>query len=306
MEEVALIPGQKTIFVGQLERDIHIGVPNALEGKTISFWTDREMIGVAKTDDEGRAHLVADLASSTIPTSVIARVWVGLQRIEVTRPVHRWQPNRVIIAVDIDHTIAETDYEGVLIDDVDHKSKPIPGSIETLKILEKNFHLMYVTARPNFLLDESENWLGLHGYPSAPLVMGANASALVNQAELKGNLLNMRRAQLPHLLIGIGDKGSDAEAYSAANMLSIILAPLEESPEAANVLVMQDWSDINRFFNANMTVLNDAERLTDLLSRQAISEFAIPKESKQRIVEPSEKDSGDDEDDATKDNADGD
>ena len=49
MEDVACIPGEKSIFVGQLERDSPFGIPDALEGESISFWVGSELIGVAKT-----------------------------------------------------------------------------------------------------------------------------------------------------------------------------------------------------------------------------------------------------------------
>ncbi len=301
MEDVACIPGEKSIFVGQLERDSPFGIPDALEGESISFWVGSELIGVAKTDDEGRARLAADLGTRSVRDEVIARAWVGLQRVQVVRPIQSWDANTVIIAVDVDHTIAETDYEGVLLDDVDTKTTTIPGSVEALNALSRKFHVMYVTARPNFLYDETRRWLKMHGFPQAPLVMGSSTSDLVDQAELKKDLLGWRREHLPNLLIGIGDKASDAEAYDAVGMLSILLTPVEEEPEAANVFVMPDWAAIQAFFDANSETLTKPGKLADLLKRDAITELEIPDQPEHlriRIVGQDDDDADDDDRDS--------
>ncbi len=301
MEDVAYVPGEKSIFVGQLERDSPFGIPDAMENESISFWVGDDLIGVAKTDDEGRARLAADLGKRSLQDKVKARAWVGLRRVEVVRPIQSWDANTVIIAVDVDHTIAETDYEGVLLDDVDTKTTTIPGSVEALNALSRKFHVMYVTARPNFLYDETRQWLKMHGYPQAPLVMGPNASALVDQAELKEDLLKWRREPLPNLLIGIGDKASDAEAYHAVGMLSILLAPAEEELEAENVFVMPNWAAIQAFFDVNGESLTKPDRLADILERDAITELDIPDQPEHLQIRIASE-NGDDADDDEKDN----
>ncbi len=281
MEDVVYLPGEQSIFVAQLEKDLPVGLPDALEGTTVTFWNGSQHIGSATTDDEGRAQMVADIGGA-VPKYVKARARSGLQRVEVEQPVRRWERSRVIIAVDVDHTIAETDYEGVLIDDIDTKSKPIPGSIEVLNAMSRKYHLMYVTARPIFLFDETRQWLKMHGYPQAPLVMGPSASALVDQAELKENLLSWRRDHLPNLLIGIGDKETDAEAYAAVGMLSLILAPVEDESDVNQVFIVKDWVGIESFFNSNAGVLSDAGRLENVIRRGAIDELEAS-EDRQRF-----------------------
>jgi hypothetical protein len=276
LEDVVLLPERASVFVAQLERETPFGVRNALEDQRVTFWLGNQFVGTARTDAEGLARLVSDAEHSVTADTARAGATLGFQRVRAKRPVYRWNPDRVIVAVDIDHTISRTDHASVLLEEVDTQSTPLPGAIEGVEMIQSELHLLYLTARPSFLREKSREWIALHGFPAAPLIMPPHTSALLDQAETKRKILTERREFLPNLLIGIGDTASDAIAYSSAGMLGIILAPLEDSPELPNVVVMDDWSRIVEFFAINAETLAAPERLADLLEREAVAELVIP------------------------------
>lgn len=164
-DDVVCIPGQDVLFVAQLDRETIWGLRKAVEDCPVVFALDEQPIGTARTDEEGRARLASQVAD--IPETARVRVTVPShpELAAATGRVRHWSADRVIIAVDIDHTISNTDLDELLFEPRDIASAPLPNSVATLHELAKHFELMYVTARPRFLLEKTRDWLAQHHYP---------------------------------------------------------------------------------------------------------------------------------------------
>src|SRR5262249_38118240 len=66
---------------------------------------------------------------------------------------------------------------------------------------------------------------------------------------------------VPHILIGIGDKETDADAYGGRGMLAIVLAKGDPSGFRSHAVILPDWKEIGVFFKSNLETLKDPERL---------------------------------------------
>lgn len=275
-DDVVYVPGQDSVFVAQLERDSIWRLRNAVEDQMITFSVGQRDVGMAKTDSEGRARLVAPITAITETDCVTVKTSLLHTFHGASRPIHRWDADRVIIVVDVDHTVCDTDFEELLLGETDVESTPLPGSVQTLRELAQDFHVLYMTARPRFLLEETRDWLAQQHFPHAPLVTARSVGDLANQADIKKEMLHWRRTVHPQILIGIGDKQSDAQAYDAANMLSIILLPSDLPSEDENLVAVPDWAALGAFFQKNAAVLQDESQLRELLEGGRGAELALP------------------------------
>ncbi len=269
-DDVAYMPGCPTLFVAQLDEETPLGIRNAREGEAIAFYLDGTRVGQAATDEEGRAQLVRKVTAPSNARTWTTKARVGRRELKVDRPIHRWEPDRVILAVDIDHTVSQTDYADLLTDGLDTESQPHAGAMESLARLQKDYQLLYITARPRILLEKTRAWLRHNGFPDAPLITARSVGAMWEQAEIKRRMLSRRREIWPNLLIGIGDKEADVKAYGKNGMLSVILAPDEtpiDGPDTRNVVLLPDWPAIQSFFNEHAQMLRDSRRLSAQLER---------------------------------------
>lgn len=274
VDDVVLLPERPTLFTAQLERKTPFGVRRSVEGATVSFWCGEECMGLALTDEDGRVHVTRSLPGGATPRIVEARAVVGRNHLRESGPIHLWDPDRVIVAVDVDKTLSDTDWEALLLDHVDTESRPLPGSVRALQELSNDYYLLYVTNRPTFLRAKTRRWLELHGYPKAPLVTAPDVKSLLhNRAGRKFALLVGYKRFLPNLLIGVGDKESDVAAYSAAGMLSIIVPSEPLTVSAANVVLLHNWDRVRRYFHVNADWLKNPTRLTAMVSGR---EAAVP------------------------------
>lgn len=281
-DDMVYLPGRDTIFVAQVEEESPFLVRDGVENESVAFWLDGKTVGQARTDGEGRAQLVRRVDVSPEVTRYTARIQTATQTLRVDRPIHRWDPDKVIIVVDVDHTLSRTDFETLLTEPIDTKSEPYEGARQVLATLAERYELLYLTARPRFLLDKTRQWLGGHDFPDAPLVTTRSVGALLEQAEKKRDMLQRRKELWPNLLIGIGDKNTDIEAYAATGMLSVVLAPAEVPPGTPNVVMFADWSAIGRFFERHAATLQNPKNLRGVIDRDAGTELVIPNSESDR------------------------
>jgi phosphatidate phosphatase APP1 len=275
-DDLAVMPRKPTIFVAQLETDSIGGLRDGVENHEVVFMVDGSVVGTARTDAEGRAQLIDEIVIPTHVSTYRVKTQVVGRQLTVQRPIHRWDPDRVIVVVDIDHTVSDTDYETLLTETDDTGSVPYPNSRATLRALGGHYELLYLTARPRFLLEETRTWLKRHDFPEAPLVTVRTVSEVLDQTKHKRQLLTRRKELWPNMLIGIGDKEADVGAYAATGMLGVILAPANVPVAAKNTVLLPDWSAINRFFRVHQQTLRSIERLSELLERDAGAELALP------------------------------
>ncbi len=193
-----------------------------------------------------------------------ARTKLDGRTIYASADYYRWQPDRNIIAVDIDNTICFSEVRKIL------RMKrptlrPIKDSKETLQDLAKDFEILYVTARPRRILERSRKWLDDHGYPPGPIVTSPGVFDNLHVVEMKrSNIMSLKKIW-PRLLIGIGNKASDAKAYADCGMLAIIVRPEIEEEHGDYAIFMPTWYTVDQFFKLNIDVLKNEEDVKQVI-----------------------------------------
>lgn len=146
-----------------------------------------------------------------------------------------------ITVLDIDHTLSHTSNKNVLKGKID--DKPLEHSLNVVKrFLEEGRTMIYVSARLNKFNDVTRRWLDHHGYPRRPTYfLDIKRYPTYNEAKYKTVTLSRIRQSFPNMVLGVGDKDSDAEAYRAVGMRALILGDAGDVEGAEEV---ENWHQI--------------------------------------------------------------
>jgi hypothetical protein len=259
-DDARVAPGKKAKLVAYVEREAPLGLRKDIEDVAVTFSVEGQEVGRAKTNDKGRASVQCRLPSPDV-SCFTARAVVDGQDLETAGRVFSWQEDRVIIAVDIDGTVSDTEYKDLILKKEDDESDPIKASRKVLTQLAADYHIMYFTARPRFLMDKTRLWLEEHQYPPGPIVMAPSIRKAIHPSGYKHRTLAGIREDWPNLLIGIGNKRGDAEAYGANEMLALIVSQADDQSFGRHAISFPDWKSLDRFLQANRAVLTDPEKL---------------------------------------------
>lgn len=249
--------------IADLKKPTLFGIDRDIEQLPVRFSCGGKELGRIRCDDDGRAILECILPDSQ-GMAIEAVASVDGVEIRAEAKVYRWNPDRVIVVVDIDDTISDTDFDDAWLDEEDRDSKPIRHSRETLSDVARDFQILYLTARPCSLLDKTQRWLTTHGYPAAPVMVSHRKTDLLQQGTFKTRQLARLKRTWPNVLIGIGDRQRDARAYGSAKMLPLIVN--RNGDFGRKSLRMSNWNILHEFFRDNRSILIDPE-----MCRQAIA-----------------------------------
>jgi hypothetical protein len=234
---------------------------------SVAFLVDGRKIGENTADDEGCVAVMTDSLEGT-PVTFVARAQIGDKTLEATGRVFHWQRGRVIIAVDIDHTISQTNYRKLVLKERVDISPPIAGARETLDDLAKDYYILYLTARPRFLIEKTRDWLAHYNFPPGPVVAAPRVRDAMRQLQFKQKKLHELRLRWPALLIGVGNHASDIEAYASSRMLPVIVYNGGEEKHYSDAVVLQDWQSVHQFFDANTQTLTSPAKLEKVIDGQ--------------------------------------
>jgi phosphatidate phosphatase APP1 len=145
------------------------------------------------------------------------------------------------ILIDIDHTIADIAMEKFLVTRT-KDIKPLPGAREVLDDLAKTYDLIFLTARDKHLLHRTKEWLSINHFPSAPVFFRDMGKEPLSESKFKTDKIAQIKASWSNVTYGIGDKLSDAQAYLANGLKTIIISPKEDLPRQAHSV--QQWQQI--------------------------------------------------------------
>lgn len=257
-------PDQRVRLVAYLEEGPDQGSRRDLPGHRVTFLVDDKEVGWAVTDEDGQASCKCRLPRSDV-TTFRARTEVDETSLTSTAPVYRFAPDRVIVVVDIDDTLSDTEARGLVLGDRDRESKPILGSQTTLLELAADYELAYLTARPRMLLDRTRRWLIEHQYPNAPLFVAPEVRDTMWPGHFKYKVLRELQGEWPNTLIGIGDRESDSEAYGANGMLTIIVGQEPDDDFGRHALMPQDWRVVQTLFEVNHATFSAPDALRSAL-----------------------------------------
>jgi phosphoglycolate phosphatase-like HAD superfamily hydrolase len=263
--ENSLIRDNKdTALVGYVHRKSMFPFMQELKGVPVEFAVDRRDFGRAQTDSEGKAELSVALPDAGA-TVITARAKIDDQDLGASAKAFHWRPERVILVVDIDHTISRSDVRNALFKLKERTLRPVEGARETLTTLAERFELLYLTARPRRTLETTRKWLQENGFPQGPVFTAPDVSSSLQAADFKQDLISGLQKDWPNILIGIGDRASDAEAYDNCGMLTILVRTAAGESSDSRAILMPSWYNLSRFFDANQKELADGVALRDIL-----------------------------------------
>lgn len=233
-------------------------------GIRVSFAIGGAPVGWSLTDDTGQAAIEARVPPGVRDYSVTVQTGPDAE-LTTSAGVYHWSTERTIIAVDIDETISATDYADLFFGP-DDDSRAIPGTQAALRRLAQDYHIMYFTARPRILQDKTRAWLRKRSFPPGPYVGADLFDACFHQEEYKRRMLAELKAEWPNLLIGIGDKKVDDNAYGANGMMVFIINPAPVGDYALHCRMMRNWDELVPFFEHHQRRLSHPRRLQAVLA----------------------------------------
>jgi hypothetical protein len=254
-------------LVAYLERELPFGFRDGVEHALVQFHLEGRRVGQARTDHEGCAALECarpEPASKTFRTEAT----LAGHTVSAAGRVFEWDHEQIVIVVDIDKTIAHPDYDKLMLEEKDNDSEPIAGSHNVLKELAEQYRILYLTGRPRCWLEKTRAWLAEHDYPPGPVLAAPELKDALKEAKFKRRILRELREDWPEMLIGIGDKRGDADAYGANDMLALIIAEKRDDDLGLHAIALPDWKTLGRFFDTNHELLSDEESLRRVIRRE--------------------------------------
>ena len=256
--------GRPVTFSAYVGRRQMFGLRTSVQHAPVSFFLEGKQISQTQTNQHGRAVATIGLGALH-PSRFQVRTVVGGQEVHAPGRIFWWDEERVVIAVDIDNTISATDYDRLILWKKPTGSPPIPGALETLTQLAEHYNIMYLTGRPHFLLEKTRAWLDEYKFPPAPIVMAPTLPKAARPTKFKRKTLAAWRDQWPNLLIGIGNREGDTEAYAPNHMLPLIVLSEAETKHYVSDVVFTDWNAAREFFTANKQTLTDPKNLAEVI-----------------------------------------
>lgn len=293
VDDTVTMNGGGMPLVAYVGRSHMLGLRSELEHIPVTFFIEGEKIGTNQSDGEGRAAvMVPDMNGS--PNAFKARARVGGQSLEATGRIFQWQQGRGIIAVDIDHTISQTNYRRLVLKERVAVSPPVPGARETLAVLAKDYQILYLTARPRFLIEKTREWLAYYGFPPGPVVAAPGVRDAMRQLRFKQTILRQLRERWPDMRIGIGNRESDIDAYAHNRMLPLIIYTDGEQELHSYAVGLINWQVAQQFFEANREILTNPARLDKVIDgRLMLLQPLIPYEAAKSHYKPKPFERGD-------------
>jgi hypothetical protein len=259
----------KARLVALVEREPVFGFRTDVKGVVVRFNLDDEQVGSDKTDSEGYATISTNVYLKSLRTYE-ARARVDGKNLRATGRIHHWRRDRVAIAVDIDNTIARTEVRKLMSEKKADDLDPVKGSRKVLEALARDYHILYLTARPRVLLEQTRHWIAKNEYPVGPVYTAPGLRQAIRQKTFKKAALAGLRHDWPNLLIGIGDRELDAEAYGASGMLPIMVGTRVDADDAPYAIILHDWRAVGAFFAANRETLTDRIMVRDVLKGEGM------------------------------------
>jgi hypothetical protein len=219
--------GQETT----LEAGIGSGIKQeGLQDKRIQFTLGEALLGEVRTDAAGKAALKWKVPEKPADHRIRARLHPDDPMAEPVGEVEIFVAARAkdtpIVITDLDRTVVASGFFSVLAG----IAKPMPGAAVVLGRLAKDHTVVYLTHRPDFLAPSSKRWLTENGFPAGPVLTSTMGTLISGSGPYKAGRLAAMKKTFPNVLVGIGDKMSDAKVYADNGVRPILI-------------VQPDWSE---------------------------------------------------------------
>jgi hypothetical protein len=232
VSDALALPGQTARLAAKVESADPFRVD--IDDVRVDFWIGNEHVGHGITDDDGTAYIsaVAPVAIGAHTVTASYDRWSGRGRAHVQAASTRF------FVTDIDKTIS--DIAEVLVPVTPNSAIPaMAGSVAALKEFDQDRDVIYLTARDDYLLDKTRDWLKLRGFPTGAVFVNDWMIGGPSQGDYKERLLRELKADFPNIEAGAGENLHDAEAYMANDMRAYLIGQ-----ELDGATTVSGWSQI--------------------------------------------------------------
>jgi hypothetical protein len=214
----------------------------------VTFEREGRALGSAVTDGDGVAELRA------------ASFGPGTHRVRVVLDAAGYEVRRAWLTVAVaarETPILITDLDGTVVDGgaldpairPNPKIIPIPGAPEAVTELAGSYQVLYLTARDDFLMNRTKNWLDQWNFPLAPAYFwdfkGAYPTSRV-QERYKTEAIAALKREFPNVVAGVGDRLHDVRAYAANGITPYLIGDAVDGDEALphGTVRVGSWDEI--------------------------------------------------------------
>jgi len=207
--------------------------PKGIKDVTLGFYYDEELIGAARTDENGQARITwtpPEQDDYEFTVGVIeAPEGVELPKLaDAPLLVAARKKDTPLVVIDLDHTLVQSSFVHVLLG----TARPMPDSVRVTRRIAKKYGIVYLTDRPDLLSVRSKQWLRNNGYPPGPVLLSTVSKLFSQAGQFKTSKLSDVRKAYPKTAIGIGDKTSDAQAYVDNGMTAYLIPHYKDKPSS--------------------------------------------------------------------------
>ncbi|MCB0404915.1 MAG: hypothetical protein KDD51_09025 [Bdellovibrionales bacterium] len=219
-----------------------------LSGETVEFWYQDTLIGTSISAGEGMARLqirasqAGDHIVSVRLSSESAYVAAPSQLLVAVR-----ESDIPAIVTDIDHTIADvTGLEFLVLQN--DQVPTVQGSETVLATLKDTYLIIYVTARDDTFTDKTKAWLKLRNFPQGPTYFwnfDLHGGTPLSHEAYKSGVIRRLKATFPRILVGVGDKNTDAVSYLSNGLRAYSVRGGPEDPAfPEDTIFVHDWYEM--------------------------------------------------------------
>ncbi len=273
-------PGQPVRLVASLQGGDYL---RGMEGYLVGFYRVDHKIGECRTDDDGIAELTftPDQPGLHVITARLEDPDVrkcAVPGVEIV--VAAYAAERPMVVVDLDRTLVQSGFDAVLTG----QAEPMVGSQAVMDRLARDHTIIYLTHRPDSFNEQSKRWVRKHNYPLGVLLTSSMGEFIRGSGAYKSARIEEMKKTWPRIRIGIGDKASDAKAYAANGLISIIVLhpELMKTPGEIRAWVrelrdlppsveaVESWQQVGQilFESARFPVAASIDRLTKLAAER--------------------------------------
>jgi hypothetical protein len=153
----------------------------------------------------------------------------------------RPQGSRVVVT-DIDSTIYDGSFAQVFFG-ATGSADPLPGAVQGVRDLAKDATIVYVTARDDYFIAQTRDWLYHWGFPFGRTVFTDDfRSFVIDPTDYKAAVVAELKTRFD-VVVGFGDKDTDNAAYLRNGLPSFIFADSASGMSGA-AGVYKDWNEL--------------------------------------------------------------
>jgi hypothetical protein len=242
-------PGKKILVKAKLVSQGLMFRNRPVGGERIEFLIDGKSAGIGLTGGDGVAvKEIGPLPPGEHPVTLrLKSTQYTVPEVQALLAV--WEPEPPVLVLNLAAAVEEKEGRGQSLLEPHIEMVSRPDAIRVLKIMAREYNLLFFTDKEETRLAEIRTWLASQKFPSAPLLAwkfgpGPATHELVLDEELQA----LHSAGWTNLKVGIGATALDAEPFLSIGLKTIILADETENgmDMPAGTIKATDWKKMEQ------------------------------------------------------------